>query len=251
MKDKNMNVLLIVAAGKSSRFGGFPKAFCKVNGKMVIENSIEIASHFFDKIYVGVNKSIYNDYIDKIENCELFWIKTGQGDAHSLLKCLKYIKNQNESVTDVIFCWGDAYFVSGLPFSLLLDGRDKAEISVACSIDSNPYAWFDIEDDVIIKAHFAKEEGLVEKGIHDQCLFKGDMDFTIDYLNSYRLSLGIPEDNDENECDINEMKLLNSFEYLHNTYGIGAKYVMVEKNQVLTFNTQEELDSISQQLNQM
>ena len=244
-----MEVLLLVAAGKSSRFGGFPKAFCDIKGKKVLENSIEVASPFFDKIYVGVSESVFKDYKNRIQNCEIFGIKTGQGDAHSLLKCLQYIKIHNERISDVVFCWGDAYFLSGIPFSEILNKRIEADMCVACSLDNNPYAWFDVEDDEIIKAHFAKEEGIVEKGIHDQCLFRTDLNFAIDYLNSYRLELGIPQDNDEKECDKNEMKLLKSFEYLRYAYGTTAKCVMIEKNQVLTFNTRKELESILEQLN--
>ena len=55
----NMNVLLIVASGKSSRFGGFPKAFCDLGGKTSLAHTIEKSGEIFDKIYVGVNNQTY------------------------------------------------------------------------------------------------------------------------------------------------------------------------------------------------
>lgn len=237
-----MNILLIVASGKSSRFGGFPKAFCQLGAVTNVENTIEKSKTVVDKVYIGVNEKVYDEFHEKIKNCEMFSIKTGQGDAHSLLKCLKYIK-KNETVIDkLLVCWGDAVFVSPKPFEELITSNEK--VAVACSLDKNPYAWFDVNnDDDILKSHFAKEEGFVSEGLHDQSLFSLDIEYAIKYLDEYRISLDIPEDNDEENSDINEMKLLFSFEYLLQI-GACAKIHRITKDQVLSFNTQEELDSI-------
>ncbi len=242
-----MNILLIVASGKSSRFGGFPKAFCQLGAITNIENTIEKSKIVVDRVYIGVNEKVYDAFHDKIENCKMFSIKTGQGDAHSLLKCLKYIK-QNETVVEkLLVCWGDAVFVSSKPFEELIASNEK--VAVACSLDKNPYAWFDVnEDDVILKAHFAKEEGFILEGLHDQSLFLLDLEYAIKYLDKYRMSLGILEDNDEENANINEMKLLFSFEYLLQI-GACAKICRITNNQVLSFNTQEELEGIKKKIN--
>ena len=89
-----MKILLIIASGKSSRFGGFPKAFCQIGDKTNVENTIQMAQKIFDKIYLGVNRNTYTQFVGKIGNCEMFSIVTGQGDAHSILKCMDYLKHQ-------------------------------------------------------------------------------------------------------------------------------------------------------------
>ena len=243
-----MNVLLIVASGKSSRFGGFPKAFCQIGNITNAENTIEKSKGLVDKAYIGVNQTVYAQFHDKVRGCEMFSIKTGQGDAHSMLKCMNYIRSKEAHVDKLLVCWGDAVFISSKPFEELV--RINEKVSVACSQDEKPYAWFDVDNNQnIIKSHFAKEEGFIPLGMHDQSLFLFDIDFAIDYLNSYRESLGIPEDNDETMSDINEMKLLYSFEYLRKMEK-AAVCVEITKDQVLSFNTQEELEKIKSILGQ-
>ena len=241
-----MNILLIVASGKSSRFGGFPKAFCELGDIMNVENTINKAKTIIDKVYIGVNRKVFEQFNSKITSAEMFPIKTGQGDAHSLLKCLKHIKENNPSVNTIMVCWGDAVFVSSKPFEEL--SQANGPVCVACSLDNKPYAWFDVDErNNIHKSHFAKEEGFIESGMHDQSLFLFDINYAIQYLDDYRQSLGICDDNDEEKSDINEMKLLFSFEYLEKK-GNPAKCIQISSDQVLSFNTQEELDEIKQKI---
>lgn len=243
-----MNILLIVASGKSSRFGGDPKAFCKIGKMMNAENTIIQAKELFDEIYIGVNQSTYNVFNNKIENCHMFSIKTGQGDAHSLLKCLMYIKEHEKQVEKVVVCWGDALFVGREPFEVLVS-NGKAPVNVACALDPEPYAWFDVNSlNEITKSHFAKNEGVISCGIHDQSLFSFELEFAIKYLNEYREVLGIENDNDESTSDVNEMKLLNSFEFLQENGYAGAKVVMIPPKLVRSFNTQDELREIIKEL---
>lgn len=153
----NSKILLIVASGKSSRFGGFPKAFCQIGDKTNADNTIEQAKRLYDKVYIGVNRSTYAEYYNKISDCEMFSIITGQGDAHSVLKCLVYIKNHEEKVDKITVCWGDAVFLDELPFKQLLEGAADAKVAVACAMDKHPYAWFEInENKGILKSHFSK-----------------------------------------------------------------------------------------------
>lgn len=242
-----MNILLIVASGKSSRFGGFPKAFCQLGAITNAENTVEKSKSIIDKVYIGVNEKIYEQFHEKIKGCEMFSIKTGQGDAHSLLKCIKHVKEMEASIDKLFVCWGDAVFASSEPFEELACA--EGDVVVACAIDENPYAWFDINTDgEILKSHFAKEEGVIGEGLHDQSLFLFNIDYAAKYLNEYRISLGIPENNNEEKSDINEMKLLFSFEYLLKK-GCPAKVCEITGRQVLSFNTQEELDAIKEKLN--
>lgn len=243
MNEKNL--LLIVASGKSSRFGGFPKAFCKIGEKTNADNTISVSKEYFDKVYIGVNNDTYQKFKGKIDNCVLFSIKTGQGDAHSLLKCLTFIQEHEEDVNKIAVCWGDAVFVDSLPFKQLLEGSDGVKAAVACAEDTKPYAWFETnEKREVVKTHFAKEEGETKCGLHDQSLFIFDFEFALKYLNEYRETLGISNDNDEDNCDKNEMKLLYSFEYLYESNYENVKCVEITPNKVLAFNTQQELENI-------
>lgn len=244
-----MNILLIVAAGKSSRFGGFPKAFSQIGNATNVENTIKCAKESYDRVYIGVNQRTYDEYHNKISDCEMFSIVTGQGDAHSLLKCLKYINKKEKDVNNISVCWGDAIFVDESPFKQLLEGAMDYKVAIACCNDENPYAWFEVnENNEVLKSHFAKEEGFVERGIHDQSLFNFKLNFAIQYLDDYRKLLGIADNNDESKSDQNEMKLLHSFEYLYKSSQYKAKCIEITSNKVLSFNTKDELKEITKLL---
>lgn len=242
------DVLLIVAAGKSSRFGGFPKAFCEIGKKMNADNTVINARKVFDCVYIGVNHFTYSKYCNAIRGCRMFGIKTGQGDAHSLLKCLRYVREQEKEISRITVCWGDAVFVDEIPFREFLSAANS-EVAVACAKDNHPYAWFETNGaDDILKAHFAKEEGNIEKGLHDQSLFSFNLDFAVKYLNEYRNYLKIPDDNNDSNAEKNEMKLLFSFEYLIFSGYNPAKCIEITPNKVLSFNTQDELEIIKETL---
>ena len=243
-----MKILLIVASGKSSRFGGFPKAFCRIGNTCHVANTIQHALKVYDKVYLAVNNETYDSYKDLIPDCTMIHINTGQGDAHSLLKCLKIIKELEKELKEISVCWGDAVFVDEKPFSQLLEQRRRADspVVIACAMDQKPYAWFEVSDDMCVKkAHFAREEGMVESGIHDQSLFLFDMEFAVTYLSEYQKELGIPDENHTVYDEKRVMKLLYSFEYLYSESRFpGAKIAFIESGKVFSFNTQEELSEI-------
>lgn len=242
------NVLLIVASGKSTRFGGFPKAFCQIGRSTNVENTISLANGIYDKVYLAVNRITFEKYKESVKGCELFSIITGQGDAHSLLKCLNYIKKNADSVNKITVCWGDAVFLNNLPFKQLALGAANIKAAVACSVDQLPYAWFDIDEKgKIVKSYFAKKDGIKNIGMHDQSLFQFDINFAIKYLYEYMHYMRISYENDENDSDKNEMKLLYFFEYLY-SIGYGVKCVEITSGNVLSFNTQDELDKIRKRL---
>lgn len=239
--------LLIVAAGKSSRFEGFPKAFVKIGTYTNVENTIQNASRLFNKIFLGVNKETYAVYKNGILGCEMFCIETGNGDAHSLLKCMKYVKERTPNLTCLAVCWGDAFFVNEQPFDEIVDVMDSMQedipVIAACSIDLRPYAWFETEGKVIKKSHFASCDIESEKRLHDQSLFLLNIDLGIHYLECYKDMLQIP---DSYIPDLDkEMKLLYSFDFLYKSEVFhSAEYTVITAGNVYSFNTRSELQSI-------
>ena len=237
------NVLLIVAAGKSSRFGGYPKAFCMMGNRMNVENTIEKAKSVFDDIYVGLNIETVEQYKDLRLDAHILKINTGQGDSMSILKLIRLIREEDKDLDKIYVCWGDAFFVNEQPFEQFSCQIRNDDFYVACSIDEKPYAWFDVDGDGnIIASHFKKNDGEIDKGIHDQSLFVFKPLKLMEYIETYKEHLGIKnEDYDPEETK--EVKLLDLFTYL---YGIGlpVKTILIDKNKVLSFNTREELDRI-------
>ena len=101
-----------------------------------------------------------------------------------------------------------------------------------------------MEDNEIVRSHFAKDEGIISFGIHDQSLFRMSLNFGLEYLDQYRESMGIPMNNDERDADKNEMKLLKSFEFLAEKYDTKARAVNIDSGNIISFNTKEELEVI-------
>ena len=209
---------MIVASGKSSRFGGFPKALAPIGRGTNVENTIRLARPFFNKIYLAVNKETCSQFERVARYCEVFDIQTGAGEAHSLVQ----ISEAGESISDIV------------------------PVLVACANDPLPYAWFETNGLFIRKAHFASTDGPVDCGIHDQSLFQFNVDRSISYLEKYKKQLRLP---DKYDPDGTEMKLLYSFEYLYNSEEFGpAQYAMIDSGNVLSFNTTEELETISRKI---
>lgn len=240
------NILLILASGKSSRFGGYPKAFCSLKTVSVVQNTINQAVGTFKKVYLALNYEVYPIYKDKVYGCTIFAIETGLGDAHSLLKALRYVIQHERRVEKIAVCWGDAVFVNSKIFTKAAECTlDKDTLGmVLCSFDKNPYAWFDIKGDFICCAHFVKDIGRIRWGIHDQSLFLFRMPLIITYLETYREYLHITDEAKWSPQEEKEMKLLNSFTYFYEKNMLPMQYYIIEPNQVFSFNTKEELERI-------
>ena len=155
MKD-DRRILLIVAAGKSTRFGGVPKAFCSLGDRVNVENAIFYAKPYFDKIFVGVNEETFPNVKDIMCNVNIFPIVTGCGDADSIYKCLLHIEKSFKGFTGkVTVCWGDAVFLNDVVFREMRDSEgllnNNISVIVACSLDRFPYAWFEMKGQIIKK----------------------------------------------------------------------------------------------------
>ena len=245
-------ILLIVASGKASRFGGFPKAFCEIGSKMNVQNTIDLASEVYEHIYLGVNTETYPLYMNKVSSCEMFPIVTGQGDAHSLIKCLKHVWDKEEA-DQISVCWGDAVFQDQLPFRELIASMDGMNVDipgiVACAYDENPYAWFDTDGKNIIRSHFrGTEKEPCHKGLHDQSLFGFNFPVIFQYLEQYRRHMGIKEDDKYEGAESAEMKLLDAFGYFYEKKLLPMQYSIITGRKVYSFNTREELSEIRKSL---
>lgn len=244
-----INALVILAAGKSSRFGGFPKALCKVNNEIIAQRIINYAIPYYEKIFLVLNEDTFELNKDEIQNCEILPIKTGQGDAHSFLRALIQIKNKEiDSISRISLCWGDSFFISHKPFMELHEfkknSKDIDPVIVTVSEDLNPYAWFVVENDYIKESHFSNEIS-IDSGLHDQSLFDFDFEYVIQTLTAYKNRVSICE----NVGYMDQMKLLKYFEFLFSEKQYtSARICKIESGNVLSFNTKQELEGIVQRV---
>lgn len=241
-------VLVVFAAGKSSRFGGFPKAFCSLGKATNIENTICLAKRHYKKIYVVVNKETYASGITQGLDADVISIVTGQGDADSILKALKVIKNDAKPTDIVTSCWGDAVFLDDMPFVEMNNQIDvwsaQSPAMVGCCIDQMPYAWFDTVGSEIVFSHFKKrEKSICNEGLHDQSIFAFRIEQMISYLACYKKHLGLDIYNEEcYDASRGEMSLLDAFTFFYEHPNLkAAEYCLLSQNKVGAFNTQEEL----------
>lgn len=278
-------VLLILAAGASSRFGGQPKALCQIKGSSNALRTVELARPWVDRSYLAVNQTVYDalhgaafaglqdqgpaDELAALEaaGCTLFPTLGGGGDAFSLQAALLQLLERSPQTSRVVLCWGDAVFASGSPFRELLYADDRHPLAVAVSQDPQPYAWFDLgPTGEVCGAHFAADAPPPPAAFHDQSLFLLEPRLALEQLAKYRDHLGIPaewagrpvtpplleEKPDQHGPPETypEMKLLHAFTYWYQIGLVPAQAVEIRPGQVLSFNTMTELEAIRQQLGQ-
>lgn len=244
-----MNTLLIAASGKSTRFGGEPKAFAPVLGEVNVARTIRLARGYFSDIRVIVSEDTKKMAQEALPGVPLIPIVTGQGDADSLRKALRKMETAGELPDRLALCWGDAVFLSQRPFEQLgqsaEDWDESVPALVACAEDEHPYAWFEVEGVEIRRARFRKEEMQpVAWGLHDQSLFALSTAPTLIALDECRHEMGLDK-YDENSYDRGrgEMRLLDVLAHLF-LKGRAAEAVKISARQVLGVNTKEELREI-------
>lgn len=244
-----MNVLLILASGKSSRFGGYPKAFCKVGNEYIVQRTVNLGKKLFDKIYLAINKEIYPEYKSVIVGCETLCIGTGQGDAHSFLRAARIVK-ESCGADIVTLCWGDTFFLDDSIFQKALEisvEKSTAGVSLS-SIDPEPYAWYETVGAIIKRSCFKNIDGVIDSGIHDQSVFVFNLDVICLQLESFMKVLGINDTEDYINKEVSrEMKLLDSFTYFFENDLFPMKYSLVMSGGCYSFNTNEELEQIRKQ----
>ena len=240
------NILLFLCSGTSSRFNGKTKALAKISGsETVIEFNLKKVSDF-DQVYIVANETNYSEFEKlNLENVKLIKIKTGNGDADSLLNALKELqkvqKIEDFENTSLTFCWGDTVFLSDTIFKKLVK-KTSEDLSVPCSLDKNPYAYFDfitdsgnIDGSKILKSHF-KTEKSVEIGLHDQSIFKVNLKTLFNLLNRFK------EYHFKNSNS--ELKFLKFIDFLNTENCLDVKCILIDSGNSVSFNTQLELDNI-------
>lgn len=237
------NILLFLCSGTSSRFNGKTKALAKISGsETVIEFNLKNVSEF-DQVYIVANETNYYEFEKlNLENVKLIKIKTGNGDADSLLNALKELqKIEDFENTSLTFCWGDTVFLSDTIFKKLVK-KTSEDLLVPCSLDKNPYAYFDfitdsgnIDGSKILKSHF-KTEKSVEIGLHDQSIFKVNLKTLFNLLNKFK------EYHFKNSNS--ELKFLKFIDFLNSENLLDVKCILIDSGNSVSFNTQLELDTI-------
>lgn len=240
------NILLFLCSGTSSRFNGKTKALAKISGsETVIEFNLKKVSEF-DQVYIVTNETNYSEFEKlNLENVKLIKIKTGNGDADSLLNALKELqKIEDFENTSLTFCWGDTVFLNDTIFKKLsaLTEENSEDLLVPCSLDKNPYAYFEfitdsgnIDGSKILKSHF-KTEKSVEIGLHDQSIFKVNLKTLFNLLNRFK------EYHFKNSNS--ELKFLKFIDFLNTENCLDVKCILIDSGNSVSFNTQLELDNI-------
>lgn len=240
------HAFLILASGKSSRFGGYPKAFCKVGDTYVAQRTVDLGSPYFDKTYLVINREIFPRYENVITGCKTLAIRTGQGDSHSFLRAARLIR-QDCGADRITLCWGDTFYLDDVIFQKAAETElDATAVGVSfSSIDQEPYAWYEPDGDKIKASRFRAKDGVVKTGIHDQSVFVFRLDAVCSQLESYMKALGLNDEDDYINKEISkEMKLLDSFTYFYESHLLPMKYSLVVSGQSYSFNTQEELNTV-------
>lgn len=165
--------LMIIAAGNGSRMGNIPKCLSKIGDKSNLLNTvIQSEKAGYRKCYIVTKEEFLELYANELEGWEWFvefvTIQSGRGCGHAVLEALKIIPSQ-----DLVFCWSDVYFKDE---KLLLELKDKP-LDCSCLIpvvfEDDPYAWLAIKADNFIRAvNFKKRGEIINRGLHDQSIFK-------------------------------------------------------------------------------
>lgn len=234
------NILLFLCSGTSSRFNGKTKALAKLTNKSIIEFNIEHLKDLYDTVYVVANENNVSEFEQYNLDANLLKIKTGNGDADSLLNTLDELhKIENFGNCYVTLCWGDTVFYRTDVFEKLIKDNSR-KLQIACALDNDPYAYFDFITDSgninnarILKSHF-KTEKSVSVGLHDKSAFR--IHLNILYRNlKYFKDQHFKYNNDE-------LKFLKFIDYYSDTLDI--RCVLCDSDTSMSFNTPEELDDI-------
>ena len=241
------NILLFLCSGTSSRFNGKTKALAKISGTTVIEFNLKNTSEF-DQVYIVANETNYSEFEKlNLDNVKVIKIKSGNGDADSLLNALKELqKTEDFENTSLTFCWGDTVFLNDTIFKKLsaLIKENSEDLLVPCSLDNNPYAYFDfitdsgnIDGSKILKSHF-KTEKSVEIGLHAQSIIKVNLKTLFTLLNRFK------EYHFKNSNSNSELKFLKFIDFLNTENCLDVKCILIDSGNSVSFNTQLELDNI-------
>lgn len=255
-----VNNLFIIAAGLSSRMGGFPKPLVEIGkGKTLLEHNIKTAIKAgFQTITIALNKELSEANKEKFESivgryteANVVYIESGKGDGHAIIEALKAEMPTNRWAA---FAWGDTVFnekalgecICALDWANTEDESNNLVAIVPVVMEKDPYAWFDLKQDPsneILKSHFRKDfkETDLDKGIekaHDQSVFLLD---SIKFFNSF---------SKWQEPILEQGREAKMLDFLSARVSDPAIALILDyESRAFSFNSQEELDNINETLN--
>lgn len=229
-----MHHLIIMSAGKNSRFNSEEKILASINGLSNIQNTYDKAKSHFSSIWLAIDPRWFKRYSGIPDGVGIIETIGGKGDIHSIYHAMKKLPGMKSDDLAGI-CWGDAVFLSDAPFlefKRLCSSSPECNAFVAVSKDRYPYAWFDVDNDVVKKAYFRKDYGDIPAGIHDQSLFA----FRMKAMDSIEEYFSVPS--------TGEWKTLNYLEWLYSSRWNSARCRFISRGNVKSFNTKDELKRI-------
>ncbi len=244
----NKKVLLIIAAGDSSRMGYLPKAISLINGKPNLLHTIENAYEFYDQIIIASNhtnfdlyKEVIHNYIDLDDKIHLIPIKSGRGCGHAILETLGFI--DTNVYDNISICWGDTYFSNKELFENISNIKTTTSLTIPVIYEKNPYVWFKFSDNKAEQAMFSKRGDKISDGYHDQSIFVINNNFYNHLLTAHNVL-------DKNGKYINkELIFLDIVHYLWNINEPAHLLILDDKFLTKSFNTESELNEINNYFN--
>lgn len=236
-----MNIGLIIAAGKQSRFKQqLPKCLASINGTCILDTTIASMKQFFDDVIVVCSKE--NEHYFK--NYKYISINSGLGSGDAILKAIQHLllKHTITKNDNVVIQWGDALVDIRLYHKLMLSNPNN-ECIIPCTIEDNPYVQLvDINGKVSVK--FSKYNDKITSGYHDMCVFYSNILYLFNYLSEFY--------NKYFTVDYYNHSHGNEFEFLDVFNDTDCKATILEVDNsytTLSFNTIEELNNLGGTIN--
>ena len=261
---KNKSKLYIIAAGLSSRMGGYPKHLCTIDGQGMtnIENTLFLAYMHYDEIVVVLNKNLAKEYAVETTNiaekyrAKVKFIESGKGDGHAIYEAIKDEKDYDE----VTCVWGDTYF-SNID---IFQSKIHADLlTVVCAKDISPYCYINVYNDwffsclykntykTIESMYFKSDYPIKEnrKYLHDQSTFVVNVNKFKKYFSQYI-----------DYCDYTTKTLVKAKDLEYSIIKFANWVIQIRKEEhlinafilkerknrpyTLSFNTKEELQKV-------
>lgn len=252
--------LYIIAAGLSSRMGGYPKHLCVIDNKGTtnIENTLSLACNNYDEIVIVINKMLATEYtvktIDIAEkyNAKIKFIESGKGDGHAVYEAIK----DEQDYEEVTCIWGDTYFCSSFIFELNISSK---LLNVVCANETSPYCYIKTKNPsdcglyrnisfMKFKSDYPIKNN--EKYLHDQSTFVINVNefkqYFTQYMNycDYMTKTFIKS----KEIEYSIIKFVNWVVQMLSKTNLIKAYVLPEiilsYPYTISFNTEEELNKI-------
>lgn len=235
----NKNTLFIVAAGVGSRMNSLlPKALFEINGISNIQNTINLATPYFDKIYVVAN-SLAKEYWTATNIKNIIYINSGRGDGHAVREALiHYNGSKDENIT---ICWGDLYFLDHTIFETL-KSKEYSSGVIPVTFKVNPYVTILHDSNYLATGVDSSKHGEVHgSGFQDNGIFSYNYGVLLNALDSLHFALN---KNEKYITSSNEMFLTHTLHYLYNTGN--PVYLHEVESVILSYNTLDELQHIKE-----